>query len=355
MPWDALQLSATALHGTCDQTKTTKQGQPFAVTLHGISGRNPPSSWVLHWLGHLARYIRTAKLEPTARPDFAFINCHLAEHSIAEAAPASYARTVLHLRWAAQNTALLGSHALQAHEAAELTLHSVKSTMLANAAQIMMAKEHRMQQGHHRDSALLYSRNDTFSLHVQRTVAEAVAKGFRPERSMARGAQALLPEPPFSVSEVVPAKHIPHSDLRAGDWAIFTSRHEALHIRVCTEDAPHGSARPGEPLPDQPSIDQDGGSDSEADAVLHWAQHHQSSDSDTAEAGAAQHPPQMYVCNGPWSALHRATEESVAEYFSGKQRPAQVLKPRCGCSIGIAALAVWTSKPANACKRKGCA
>ena len=142
---------------------------------------------------------------------------HLAEHSIAEAAPASYARTLLHLRWVSQNTALLGSHALQAHEAAELTLHSMKSTMLANAAQIMMAKEHRMQQGHHRDSALLYSRNDTFSsLHVQRSVAEAVAKGFRPERSMARGAQAPLPEPPFSVSDTVPARQIPHSDSDQG-------------------------------------------------------------------------------------------------------------------------------------------
>ena len=289
MPWDALQLSATALHGTCDQTKTTKQGQPFAVTLHGISGRNTSSSWVLHWLGHLARYIRTAKLAPTARPDFAFINCHLAEHSIADAAPASYARTLLHLRWVAQNTALLGSHALQAHEAAELTLHSMKSTMLANAAQIMIAKEHRMQQGHHRDSALLYSRNDTFSsLHVQRTVAEAVAKGFRPERSMARGAQAPLPEPPFSVSEIVPAKQIPHSDLRAGAWAIFTSRHETLHSQACTEDAPHGSVQPSERPPDKPSTEQDGGSDSEADAVSHWAQHHQSSDSDTAEASTAE-------------------------------------------------------------------
>ena len=103
------------------------------------------------------------------------------------------------------------------------------------------------------------------------------------------------------------------------------------------------------------SMDQDGGSDSEADAVLHWAQHHESLDSDAAEASTAEDPPQMYVCNGPWSALRKATEESVAEYFSGKQRPAQVLKPRCGCSVGIAALAVWTSKPANACKRKGCA
>ena len=57
MPWDPLQLSAIALPGTCDQPKSAKQGQPFAVTLHGISGRDPSNSWALHWLGHLARHI----------------------------------------------------------------------------------------------------------------------------------------------------------------------------------------------------------------------------------------------------------------------------------------------------------
>ena len=126
----------------------------------------------------------------------------------------------------------------QSFEAAELTLRSMKSTMLANATQILMAKGRRLTQGHHRDSALLYSRNDTFgSLHVQRTVAEAVADGFRPERSRARGAEAPLPEPPFSVSAQRPPKQIPHSELRAGDWALFTSRHEAMHSAVHTEDA----------------------------------------------------------------------------------------------------------------------
>ena len=124
----------------------------------------------------------------------------------------SYARTLLHLRWAAQNTALLGSHALQAHEAAELTLHSVKSTMLANAAQITasalamtnLATKHgnktlclRFNRGQCNNAKCKYAhlcaiklpngqvcgqkfKNTTFSsLHVQRTVAEAVAKGFR--------------------------------------------------------------------------------------------------------------------------------------------------------------------------------
>ena len=352
VPWDALQLSATALHGACDQTKTAKQGQPFAVTLRGISGRDPPSSWVLHWLGHLARYIRAAKLEPTARPDFAFINCRLAEHSVAEAAPASYARTLLHLRWAAQNTALLGSHALQAHDAAELTLRSMKSTMLANAAQIMMAKEHRVQQGHHRDSALLYSRNNTFSsLRVQRTVAEAVAKGFRPERSVARGAQAPLPEPPFSVSEQIPAKHIPRSDLRAGDWAIFTSRREALRSRVCAEDgsarraaarsAQHGTRwRIRQRSRGRPAL----GTTSPVVRQRH-------SRSRRSRGSTAD------VCL-EWTMVGTAQSDAKVRrriYFSGKQRPAQVLKPRCGCSVGIAALAVWTSEPSNACKHKGCA
>ena len=96
MPYK-LQLSATALRGTCDHTKTTKHGQPFAVTLMDLSGRDTQSSWFLKWLGHLARHIRNAKLDSSEmRPDFAFMNCRLAEQSIPETAPASYA---LPLRW----------------------------------------------------------------------------------------------------------------------------------------------------------------------------------------------------------------------------------------------------------------
>ena len=55
-----------------------------------------------------------------------------------------------------------------------------------------------MQQGKHRDSARLYSRDDTIaSLHVQEKVREALHSGWRPARSMARGGQAPLPEPPL--------------------------------------------------------------------------------------------------------------------------------------------------------------
>ena len=48
--WSSLQLSTQGLHGTCAATKTTRRRQPFAVTWHGISGRDAQSSWLLHWL-----------------------------------------------------------------------------------------------------------------------------------------------------------------------------------------------------------------------------------------------------------------------------------------------------------------
>ena len=228
-----------------------------------------------------------------------------------------------------------------------------KSTVLANAAQILIAREHRVSQGHRRDSALLYSRDDAFSnLHVQRTVADAVADGFRPERSMARGAQAPLPEPPFSVATHCPPKQIPHCDIQTGEWVIFFSRREAMHSKVQTEDpssVPTQSTSPAQ----QPDIGPEThASDSEADAVKHWAEHHPEADADTdSEHRKAEEAPTMYVCNGPWSA-HKATPESTDAYLQDRSRSAQTLKSRCGCAIGVAALAVWTARPGRACCRR---
>ena len=47
---NSLSLTSNSLRGVCWQTKTTKRGQPFAVTLHGISGRALDSLWVLPFL-----------------------------------------------------------------------------------------------------------------------------------------------------------------------------------------------------------------------------------------------------------------------------------------------------------------
>ena len=217
--------------------------------------------------------------------------------------------------------------------------------MLANAAQILVAKERRLNQGHHRDSALLHSRNDTFSsLHVQRTIADAVADGFRPERSM--------PEPPFTVSTHRPPKQIPHCDPQAGEWVMFTSRHEALHSTVGTSaSAPPANepetlwSTPQKARQDRTAKLRPGSIGHSITRIRILAE---------SETRTAEGKPAMYVCNGPWSALHKATQESTDAYFQDRRRSAMTLKPRCGCTIGIAAMAVWTAQPGNACRRKGC-
>ena len=352
--WHSLQLSPTALHGTCYRTKTSVSGQPFAVRWHGIAGRDLKTSWVLHWLGRLARQYTAPRTGPLAeaRPDFIFINCNPQMPLPLELAPASYARTLLHRRWATQSTAILGSYALHSSEACELTLHSMKTTMLASAAQLDLSREDRMAQGHHRDSATLYSRNDTFaSLRVQRELCTRIASGFRPERSMARGAQAPLPEPPFSLPAQPPEEKLSTAELQAGPWALFTSRHETF------QDA-HACSVAAAPEAQQDATDQQNlisaSSDSEAEAVRAWAQQNSPSDHENDGDTESHHPKALWVCNGPWSAMHRTTAASAAAYQSAGSTDATLLQARCGCKLGIAALAVWASWPANACRRNGC-
>ena len=62
---NSLSLTSTSLRGVCWQTKTTKRGQPFAVTLHGISGRALESLWVLPSLDS-----HRNSLEPLGKPRF---------------------------------------------------------------------------------------------------------------------------------------------------------------------------------------------------------------------------------------------------------------------------------------------
>ena len=155
---------------------------------------------------------------PEAAPGFLFINCSLAQPSISQLAPASYARTLIHLRWAGQSTSIMGSNAL----------HSMKSTMLAAAAAAQLG-------------IALYSWDDTFdSLRLQGTLARQVAAGWGPSR-MARGGQAPLPEPPFSITRQPPPQQLLPADLTGGPWAIFTSRHEQLHsiVQSSTDHAVH--------------------------------------------------------------------------------------------------------------------
>ena len=50
MKLSSLSLTSSSLRGICWQTKTSKRGQPFAVTLAGITVRALDSLWVLPFL-----------------------------------------------------------------------------------------------------------------------------------------------------------------------------------------------------------------------------------------------------------------------------------------------------------------
>ena len=232
--WSSLQLSAAGMHATAYATKTTKSGQPFACAWHGYTGRDANSSWVLRWLASVAS-ISTAHPDLLAEgePDFLFPHADMQCHTLACLAPASYARTLLCLRWASQAPLLCQHSKLSPEEARALTLHSMKSTALASAAQLHLAREDRLSQAHHRDSARLYSRNDTFaSLHVQREIALALTKGWRPQRSMARAGACPIPEPPLEVPKGAPPLHLAPADIVGGPWALFASRHEHTRNRA---------------------------------------------------------------------------------------------------------------------------
>ena len=206
-----------------------------------------PRGYFTGWVNSRSSLSSSIANSRDGTPDFLFLNCTLSSPRIAHLAPANYTRTLLHLRWSAQNTALLGSEVLDPWESRELTLHSMKSTMLAAASQLGIACEDRLAQGHHRDSARTYSRNDTSdSLRVQ----------LAPQPQHGKGGQAPVPEPPFSIAQHPPrAEHLPSGDLHACPWIRFTSRHEALHSSCSLATASEPS----------PTIQAD--SDSEAEAV----------------------------------------------------------------------------------------
>ena len=358
--WGSIQLSSQGLHAVAYATKTTKRGQPFACTWHGISGRDTGSSWLLHWLAALAQLPRNlfAAEERTHEPDFLFPHIDMQSLSVPFLAPASYARTLLCIRWAAQDAGISQHARLNASEASALTLHSMKSTALALAAQLHLPREDRLSQGHHRDSAKLYSRNDSFaSLRVQRHICTQVASGWRPLRSMARGGAAPVPEPPSNVSEHAPPQHLPAASLLQGPWRIFTSRHETMHA----------ADEPAQPTPELCSIQQEdnvlvAGSDSEAEEVELFAQTATAdSDSNADEAQQAQQEDSSmltYVCSGPWGRMHVPTTKSLQAYLLALPQQGSLavckLKASCGARLGAASFVAVCKEPVSLCRRKAC-
>ena len=286
-------------------------------------------------------------------------------HALQELAPASYCTAMLCLRWAATLPWEAKQTGLTPAEAQQLTLHSMKSTLLAAAAQRRLRKDMRLSAGHHRDSAALYSRNDTFdSLDAQHSIAVAMSEGWRPSRSVARGGQAPIPEPPFALPGTPPLQALHSKDLLSGPWSAFTTRHEALHLRHQDTEPSHErpstpkdtplSAAGEDPIeqfsPNDPISDC---SDVEAAMVRRAALRRTQSSSSEAEvssvsssiasAATDQNDLPLFACTGPWSCWHCLAPPDA----SGTLRTA------CGLALGTASFTA-EAPPPPFCRRKAC-
>ena len=262
-----LSLAATALRGTCWTTKTTRQGQPFAVTITGFTGRDISTAWTIHWLTAVATSLTATEntFADHHRPDFALPAFNPSQHQQPPvyATPLAYGQALASIRWAAQ-TPWLPIPCLTAPEASNITLHSLKVTMLSAALQLRLPEDDRRVQGHHRlNSTRLYGRDDTHqALWVQRRLAEAIAKLWRPQRPMARGGQHPMAEPPFQVPADPPPAGITLAALPPVLERFIYTRESELQTSApdVTLDKESGSesdsalsegqSSEGEPLPD---------------------------------------------------------------------------------------------------------
>ena len=223
---DSLSLTNNSLRGVCWQTKTTKRGQPFAVTLHGISGRALQSLWVLPFLRSLqSAWIATeAALSTTASPDFilpVLTNLGgLARTNSIYSQPMSYSQSLAAMRhfitlpWQDSTKPI----PVTPEESRAFTLHSLKVCLLAAGAQVRATEAARQHQGHHKSpSVQLYSRDDTIlALDLQKQICLACAQGWRPARPIARGGQPPTLEPPFHVDRSNPPQSYPVSSFGEG-------------------------------------------------------------------------------------------------------------------------------------------
>ena len=191
--WQTLSLDGFNLRGITYRSKTSSQGMPWAIACEGFLGS--PASQAETWpalylqlLGDVWDEVWRA-LGDDFLPDTLFFSWHCGEF-----APLSYGQTLCRLR------ALLRDFSPDdAMSCESYTLHSAKATFLAWMAELLLCKQARRRQGHHRgDCADLYARDDTWeALSVQRSVIERVRAGWLPSTPIGRGGQVPLRSSPF--------------------------------------------------------------------------------------------------------------------------------------------------------------
>ena len=188
--------------------------------------------------------------------------------------------------------------------------------------------------------------------------------------SVARGGQAPIPEPPFSLPSGEPLASIAPQDIVSGPWKHFASRHEALHAasQAAAATQPDSLTQTAPPEPpstvadpieqfSQPSPDViEEFSDEEAAMVERAAQLHRcSSASSVAESSvSSQDGPAMdveytaplYACLGPWRPWG---------CWRCLQPPDELgtVRTACGLTLGTAAF-TSNAPPQPLCRRRAC-
>ncbi len=195
---EGLCYTDQVLRGICWQTKTVSK------LAWGLIGQGFLSHGSFNWLHKFLRTLDRVYHEhgQDMSIDFLFPSCtddsiRLPIQAMQYAECLYFLRKYLRMFWHKSSS---DDVALSAQS---YTVHGLKSTLLSYAAQLQLPDEMRRIQGKHRAvqaSTRLYSRDDVSSaLHLQRIIREKVLGGWRPSTPVARGGQAPLIEPKFSL------------------------------------------------------------------------------------------------------------------------------------------------------------
>lgn len=320
----SLNLATNSLRGVCRITKTTRSGQPFAVLLAAFTGESPQTSWIYHWLPTVQEACQRLKF---FTPDF-IIPMMDDYHNPSFCSPLTYAAALKSIRWAVQTP--WSSLTLSSAMAQNITLHSLKVTMLAAAAQLRLPHQDRQIQGHHLGGSVqLYSRDDTSaSLWVQTQITQAVRQGWRPTRPQHRGAQTPMAEPPVT-QQLHPLPNVLEFPLRP---SLSTFQIEVPDMEIAEAPADTSSS--------------DSSSSSEC--------------SESDEEMGVQPPnlgdvKRVFVQNGPAGCCHvvipAPAETPTNRLFSYQDG---TWTPRCGASLKPSAKSIPWDSIQWPCKRKAC-
>ncbi len=154
------QIPRLTTNKTCWRTKTSVSGQPWGVCCLGIVTRPSTKHWVFPFLEAVQIGIDKSRNHwgPQWSPDFLFPSW---TDTIPFSSPCSYHHALALIRFYSQCT-WLTPPLLLAEQAIHLSIHSMKSTLLAAAGQLNLNLEQRAKQGHHKKFVQLYSRDDVW-------------------------------------------------------------------------------------------------------------------------------------------------------------------------------------------------